>query len=201
MTTPALAPTQKAPESHTEYYRRILHDLIDMGADLARQIHAQGTADTPSTTTPPQDPTIPFDRIARTIRRTVLLAQQLDHPRPTRLGRDATRVAARRRIIRAVQDAIQRPFEDPAQARSRESELRERLDAPELNEDLDHDLATRPIADIITEICNDLGLGAMPGTRPYQRRTPKDVETLRTLAASPSRTRPRPLDRWPPEPP
>ena len=52
--------------------------------------------------------------IARTVRRTILLAQQLDAPPRSRLNRDAIRTAARRKIIRAVDDAIQRPFEDPA---------------------------------------------------------------------------------------
>jgi len=51
------------------------------------------------------------------------------------------------------------------------------------------DIASRPTADIITEICRDLGLAALPGTRPFKRRTPDDIRQLcaRAAAASPAR--------------
>jgi len=57
------------------------------------------------------------------------------------------------------------------------------MDAP----DLDRDIANRPIDDIIKDILRDLGLAALPGTRPWKRRTPADIEQLNARAAAPSR--------------
>ena len=202
MSSHSLSQTPENPQDHNDYYRRVLHDLIDMGADLAQQVHSHANTQ-PKASQAAADATIAFDRIARTVRRTILLAQQLDARPRSRLDRDLIRTAARRKIIRAVEDAIQRPSEDPAQLKTRETEFRERLDAPELNEDLVDDIAARPITEIIAEICHDLGLGRMPGVRAHKPRKPQDVTTLRTLAAaSPPTTcpSPKPPARWQREP-
>ena len=111
-----------------------------------------------------------------------MLAQRLDKPDPAR-----HRTAARKRIIRAVEDLIQRADDDgiesdPDSADALHAELHERLDAP----DLDADIATRPVPDIIADITRDLGLGLLPGTRPFQRRTPADVALLCARAAAPT---------------
>ncbi len=62
------------------------------------------------------------------------------------------------------------------------AELRDRMDAP----DLEDDITTRTVANIITEICRDLGLDALPGTHPWTRRTPDDIRQLCARAAAPS---------------
>ena len=80
-----------------------------------------------------------------------------------------------------MEDVIHRRATSP-RAESLHAELNERLDAP----DLDDDLETRPVADIIAEICRDLGLDDMPGAHPRKRRTPADVATLHARAAAPS---------------
>ena len=155
------------------YYRRVLHELIDMGVDLARMIHGQAKADAGGDA----GLAVAFDRIARTVRRTIGLARRLDEPVA---GRDAARrrVAARRQIIRAVEDAIQ--DREPERREALEAELLERLDRPDLDDDIDH----RPVDVIIAEICRDLGLTAVPGTRYWKRRTPGDVAALHARAAA-----------------
>ena len=65
-----------------------------------------------------------------------------------------TERTARKRILREVEDAIQRTEKSPNQD-SLNAEFLDRLDAP----DLIDDIATRPIPEIIADICRDLGLG------------------------------------------
>ena len=105
-----------------------------------------------------------------------------------------------------MEDAIDRAAHlnrRPIDADALRAELHERLDAPELADALDDDIAARPVTEIITEICRDLGLGLddMPGTCPARRRTPADIATLdaRAAHASPSTTL-RPVRKPPPRP-
>ncbi len=217
------APSQAAPSPHAtdaQAYIQILQDLITMGADLARLVHHQATAhaQAPQPATQPPAPipspeplislTTAFDRIARAIRRSITLAHALAHPIQPAPNPAQPRAAARRRILREVEDTIHRAANDaapPDAGRTTDltAELYDRLDTP----DLDDDLAARPIPDIITEICRDLGLAARPGPNPWKRRTPADIQHLCARAAAPqpaaapapSCTTPqRPLD---PEPP
>ena len=156
-------------EQDAQYYRGVLHGLIDIGADLARQIHQQGE--------PVAEIAIAFDRIARSVRRCVVLAQKIAEP----VGDGGQRRAAsRRQIIRAVEDEIQRHADEDA-AESLHAEFCERLDGPELDDELDDD---RPVAAIIADICRDLGLAAAPGTHPWKRRSPADVAVLCARARS-----------------
>ena len=64
------------------------------------------------------------------------------------------------------------------------NELLERLDAP----DLEDDIAGRPVAAVIADICRDLGLASIPNARVWKRRTPGDVEALCARAAAPPGT-------------
>ena len=205
-------------DADTQGYRQVLHDLIAMGADLARFLHGHAAAQAapqavahpthpaPATqqTTNAQQPTDPhpappsdalisltlaFDRTARAVRRSILLARSLADPVQPAKDPAQRRTAARRRIIREVEDAIQRTASAANDGRdgpeTLQAELRDRLDAP----DLDDDISTRPTADIISEICRDLGLAAPPGgAHPWKRRTPQDIAQLCAAAAAPSRT-------------
>ena len=196
---PTNAPAQQADDP--QYYRAVLHELIDMGTDLARSIHHQATqqpARKPPTPGSPAndsnpapnltpnltpDPTVAFDRIARCVRRSIALARTLTEPprpapHPAQHQPGQHRTAARKRIIRAVEDVIHRRATGP-RAESLHAELQERLDAP----DLEDDLSSRPAAEIIAEICKDLGLADMPGAHPCKRRTPADIANLYARAA------------------
>jgi hypothetical protein len=147
------------------YYRQVLHGLIDAGADLAKAIQQRACAsDEPIG----PDVAVAFDRVARAVRRCVWLAQHLaEAPAMPK------RQMARRHIIRVVEDRIQSDTTaDEAEALNRE--LRERLDAPDLDDEIDH----RPVDEIIAEICRDLGLGTIPGMRLWKRRKPADVRAL-----------------------
>ena len=198
-------------DADAQGYRQVLHDLIAMGTDLARFLHAQAAAHaaqqavahptqqatntqqpTQAQPAPASDAlitvTLAFDRTARAVRRGILLARSLAIPVPPTRDPAQHRAAARRRIIREVEDTIQRTANDGRDGpETLQAELRDRLDAP----DLDDDIGTRPTPDIITEICRDLGLAAPPGgARPWKRRTPQDIAQLCAIAAAaPSGTR------------
>ncbi len=188
-------PTRPADQAAEDalYYRGVLHELIDLGADLARLVHGQakaqveaeagaaGAGDGAGMGTAP-DLAAAFDRLARAVRRSISLARTLSDPvrPPAAHDDDARRTAARKRIIREVEDTIQRKV-GAGDAEALHEELLDRLDAP----DLDDDIRDRPVADIIAEICRDLGLAAMPGTRPWKRRGPAELATLRARAAAP----------------
>ena len=220
---PANDATQR--DEDAQYYCDILHELVEMATDIARAVHRQATtqpaaAPGPETHSqsatqpaPAPDPTIAFDRITRTIRRTIALARKLAEPAPLNpaQGTRECRLAARKRIIREVEDTIQRRTEGP-EADALHAELSERLDAPDLDDDIDG----QPIADIIAAICRDLGIAHHPGTHPWKRRTPRDVRDLCARAAGPSvahsrtaqpriaqsgTSHPRPLSIPPPRPP
>ena len=184
---PQPEPDANQAAENTQYYLRVLHELIDMGTDIARQIHQQSkspaTASEPGTDEKPApDVTVAFDRITRTIRRTIVLAHKLSEPAKPPADRDPAqhRSAARRRIIRGVEDMIQQEF-DGTEADALRSELVERLDSP----DLDDDIENRPIADIIKDICHDFGLDTWRGNHPWERRTPEDIKILCARAEMP----------------
>ncbi len=172
------SPADQAAEDAL-YYRRVLHELIDMGADLARTVHGQAMADDAGMA---PELAVDFDRIARSVRRSIALARSLSEPVSPRAAHDdaARRTAARKRIIREVEDAIQREA-GGADAEALGAELYERLDAPEQ----DDEIGDRPVAEVITEICRDLGLLTLLGNHPWKRRTPAEVATLWARAAKP----------------
>jgi hypothetical protein len=171
----------------TPYYRKLLHELLDIGANVARAVDAQAKAQIAAAEQPgdapaaPHDLTIPFDRIARAMRRTINLARRLGDPLPAPATTPVQhRIVARRRILREVEDAIQRKAAN-AEAESLHAELLDRMDGPELEDEIDH----RPVTEIIADICRDLGLERLPGAHPWKRRTPADIVELCARAAMP----------------
>jgi hypothetical protein len=193
---PAAPEQEAAPDRQAQdadYYRRILHELIDIGTDLARLVHRQAKTQAEATTPdsalspePAADVTIAFDRLSRGIRRSISLARRLDEPAPAPAPPPSglaseTRIAARKRILREVEDIIQRKA-GQTEAGSLEAELLDRLDSP----DLEDDIAQRPVADIIADICRDLGIAGITGTQAWKRRTPEDIKILCARAAQPA---------------
>ena len=162
----------------------MVQELLQLGMDHARSVHAH----IPPNPADPANPdpaaakqavtlAITHDRIARGIRRGIALIRRLHEPLPPL---PAERLAAaRRRIIREVEDVIQRRPSQPGEQDDLQAELAERLDSPDLDDDIDH----RPIPDIIADICRDLGIAGGPGTHPWKRRTPADIADLCARAA------------------
>ena len=211
--TPQAASGPQPTDTHaadTEFYRQALHDLIDVGTRLARHLPAQADAQAaqqastpalqPTDVQPAPAPVPPasdtlvkivasFDPLARAVRRCIAQAQNLDAPKQQQAARPSTqnRTTTRKRILRAVEDAIQRPPDNPEcdDPEVLLTDLRERMDAP----DLEDDIANRPAEDIIKEILRDLGLAALPGSRPWKRRTQADIAELNASAAAPSSLR------------
>ena len=211
-------PAPASPAAGTHAHHAALDSLVSMGTAVARVLHDQITAQAAQPVPPDAAATQPapapmpgiakadtliklaaaFDDTARTVRRCILLAEHLNQPRRparTTAAPDNTetspeaRTAARKRILRAAEDTIQRRDYDGSASpecdlpETQRRELLDRLDAP----DLDTEIATRPVEDIIKDILRDLGLAALPGTRPWQRRTPADIAELLARAAAPCR--------------
>jgi hypothetical protein len=177
-------PTEPQPDLQTQdalYYRQILHALIDQAADMAQMVHqqAKAAAETAEPGATPTDCAAAFNGLARTIRRNIALARHIAEPAPV-AGPARHHTAARQRIIRAVEDSIQRHATGDA-AETLHAEFLERLDGPDLDDALDD----RPVAEIIAEICHDLGLDSLPGAHPWKRRTPADIALLCARAARP----------------
>ncbi len=210
--TKQIVPSDPGPHAaETQVHRQTLHDLIEKGADLARQLHAQAIATAAQqakakplrlvTEAPPAPPPGPdalikiaadFDRVASAVRRSIMLAQSLDQPVQPAHGPAQHRPAASKRIVRAVEEAIQGPADNPDcdDPETLHAELLDRMDAP----DLDDEIADRPVPDIIKDIRRDLGLAALPGTRPRKRRTAADIAGLHARAAAPSSAYPSSSD-------
>ena len=192
-----MQPTQPSNPEDTALYRETLHKLIAMGVEIAETIHAQITPQAEPASN--QQASIAFDRIARAVRRTIALAQSLNNPKIP----PQSRTAARRKIIRRVEDRIHRLAKGP-RAESLREELFDRIDTNEF----DNEIATRDIEELIQEICNDLGLEGIPGASAWRRRTPEDIKILNEKAEAPPRIpTPRsagsipPLDPSPKPPP
>ena len=175
-TTAEPNPPLQAGETPRDY-RDIVDELIHLGTDIARMLHVQAQAAQakPDATATLPELAIAFDRVARAVRRTILLARHIDqHDQVT-----ANRTAARRQIIRDVENVLHAKAH-PAEAPTLHAELLERLEQP----DLEHDIATRPIAEIVRDICRDLGLRDIPGSTTWKRRTPRDHAQIHARAAS-----------------
>ena len=165
----------------------LLSELMDKAADVARVVHRQamestcrsplGSADGIKAAA---DSASAFDCIARAVRRTIAMARVVAEPLKVRAPGLATeqRVAARKRIIRAVDDSID-DVEGPEQEVLR-SEFRERLDAPELDEEI----GNRPVGEIIADILRDLGR-AGDARNPAMRRVPSEARAIGLVAAVP----------------
>ena len=185
------APEPTKPD--TAHYQRVLAAMVDLAAAVAQKLAARIDDATPAEAT---DLAGAFERVARVVRRTILLSVHLDKAAEKAA---ATRTTARARIIREVSDAIDRQKLPADKAETLRVELVERLDAPDLAPALDHEILARPLPDIILEFKRDMGLAHIPGTPPWPRRTPDDLADLLARAQRP--TQPWPPNPWPTPPP
>ena len=188
--SPALSdPADRARQrdEDAQYYRGVLHKLIAMGTDLAEAVHRQATpkpsAEQAADPTPPAAPPAPapsprqaitFDRLARTIRRTIALARKLSEPdrtppgpkpHPTDHCADCCPNARQRRTDRAETDALH-------------TEPCERPEAPDFDadEDLGDDFDEQSLADLIASLRDDTGLATLTDAQLRQRRTTQSTQ-------------------------
>ena len=168
----AAAPSAPQSPSH---HQDVLDDFVDFGHRLVKLTVEHAEAGT----MPVAKAAAAYDRVTSNARRCILLIRKLAEPLKA-----TGRVAARKQILRTVEDAIQR--DEDVDAETLHEELLDRLDTLDREDEID----TRPVEDIITDILRDFGLAAMPGTHPWKRRTPHDVATLNAQAhhrAAPTR--------------
>ena len=170
MTTAPLTPAPAA--DRTSQIQDALTRAVNLGDRLLKLAVDQAEAGTLSVTAATKD----YERVTRAQRRCGWVVHRLDAPAKT-----VDRVAARKQIIRTVEDNIQRHDDEDTDAERLHEELMDRMDT----DDLEEEIGNRPVADIITDIVRDLGLAAVPGNHPWKRRTPKDVATLCARAAQP----------------
>jgi hypothetical protein len=193
----SLAPEKACPQDSTNqvadienHYRNVIREMVDLGANLIRMVHQeaqQADAARLAAAKPSYDPsTFPaaksasdlagaYDLIFRAMRRAILLDGKLaELPKPPSAQQ---RIAARKRIIRDVEDVIQRKAPDD-QAEILRAELVERMDSA----DLDDEIAHRTIPEIVTDICRDFGIAGLYGGHPWRRRMPHDIAILRARA-------------------
>jgi hypothetical protein len=155
-----------------QHHQEVLEDLLAVGMRFIHRADVQ--AERAPETLP--EMAVVYDRVARSVRRTIALQHHLERAN----NQPERRAAARRRIIRAVEDAIDHRARSGAEAETLVAELHEHLDRPEL----EHEIDDRPVEDIIADICHDLGLGNIDGLYAYKRRTPADLAQLAALAAA-----------------
>ena len=162
--TPPTNAQRRADE--TEFYRRILHDIIQMGADILRVLHWQATQPDLNPTAAAPDPSVAFDRVARAVRRTVALARKLDEPiAPPRAASTA----------RTPPNAVERRTdEEPGEAGA--AAERERLADPADVADPVDDPMQRPMAEIVDEISRDIGAVDEAGIPTWRRHLVTDPE-------------------------
>ena len=188
-------PPDTSPEDAVDdaaFYRRVLHELIVHGSDVARVLRGAVVGElAPADAGEPVAEALAgealvrtadaFERVSRGVRRAVALARRLDEPVA---GGRSQRVAARREIIRAVEDRIKWAASfGPLDTEGLEAEFAERMDMA----DLEDDIRDRPVADIVADICNDLGLSDLGGRCGEKRRRPSDIAALCARAERPLR--------------
>ena len=187
--SPSAEPTAMpgSSDSDAAQHCAALRELIDMGMALARAVQARALAQIEAPgeagAAAAADGAAAFDRVARCVRRSILLARAVTEPAGPRAADEdaAKRRVTRKEIFRRVDDAIMREAPDE-QAESLRAELLERLDAP----DLDDEIRCRPIDSVIRNICADLHLVEEYEKRIWRRRTPADLSAIAAVAASPS---------------
>lgn len=158
-------------------YAALLQRALAVGATLTERL-----LDLPEDSA--RNPAADYHLINRAMRQAILVLDKV-----TRQPEDehaAPRIAARKQIIREVEDAIQYRAAGP-QADQLRAELLERLD----DAALDADLAARPVPDIIADICRDFRVVSPMDTARFARRTPDDLADLCALAARLPGQRPR----------
>ncbi len=212
--TPALlepADLARQRDEDAQYDRQVLHKLIAMGTDLAEAVHRQALAepaaapqnqpeDQPAAPKPTPNQATTFDRLARTVRRTIALARKLSEPAREAPGpklRLSECPNARRPDCAETDAPDAEPWAEPC-------ERPEAADC-DADEDLDDDLDEQSFADLIASLRHDTGLAHLTDAELRQHRTPPSApESARRehprsgCKAAGTRTTPPPIPAPPP---
>ncbi len=173
------------------YFGRVLRRFVEAGDQFVELLQQEATMiataqaelaareldpqTVPSSPASKSDLVDAYERITRSARKSIMLYQKLFEPPKKPVARH--RIAARKKIIRDVEDAIHRNA-PPGEAERLHAELLERLDRPEL----EYEIAERPIADIVMDINRDLGITGLYDGHPWKRRIPHDIAILNARA-------------------
>jgi hypothetical protein len=203
-------------ESRAERHLRLLQELVEIGMDIARAVRAEALAVADGDAAAPapsrfgrSDPGLVFSRIARAVRQTIALEEQIA------AGRDKAReehARSRRNVEQLIfeqrqediREFVARAVEADAAERKLPDEAVERLldDLDERLEDGAYDdaLADGPIAELVERICRDLGI--VPDWRIWddqdwaieylREHTPTDIGAERWLSEYPPPDGPAP---------
>ncbi len=160
---------QAALEAH---YHRVLNDMLDRASDMARLVHEQALAAS-AAGKPVDRAATAFDRIARCIRRIIMLSRVLDQPLAQR----------------AAGKPPARPAEEAERPETPESvERLERLDRP----DWTRGITDVPVPVAISGLCRDLGLAAAELAEPWAQQAQDSLAALAARIAAPTIGAPQP---------
>ena len=217
--TPTPAPSLSAPDSaretdeeRTDRHLAVLKELTEIGMRVARAVEAQATGEAA-----PDAPVIvstdlglTLSRIARAVRQTVALEARLAEDRRAGQAQRAAKLAQETKVrswLRKakVQDIVERAIEAQESGDRAEdllSDLAERLADPD-DEAL---FADRPLPELVTRICRDLGVTPPTGLWDdadwgIAPATPPDMPGASSTSASEIRVSPEGCDASDPDPP
>jgi hypothetical protein len=136
---------------------QVLGELAEIGLELARAVEAEAKG-------PDADvdgAVLAYSRVARAVRQSVMLQSRLirellAEERGEAAGAEAAhrrKAEVKARMSRILRRAIEAERDDPERIERLKAEAAERLE-----EELFGDLLQRPVAEIIADICGDLGL-------------------------------------------
>jgi hypothetical protein len=136
---------------------RLLGDLAEIGLELARAVEAEARGPEADV----QAAVLAYSRIARAVRQTVMLQSRLIRELQAEERGEAAQAATLRARRAEVKQRLSRIFRRAIEAEHDQPERIERLRAEaaeRLEDELVRDLLDRPVAEIIADICRDLGL-------------------------------------------
>jgi len=178
-------PDEMAPS--TQRRLRVLDEVMDISANLMRMIQQQAQqrfeasqqacADTTKLPWPliTEDPAGAIEKLAKSIRHTVALAEQLEHP-PKAPTASEPRTNREKFDVSKMSDAeLASRLESFERKEARERERAENHDAYEQNPD-------RSITDRVADICRALNLPQFPKGHPWREQFLLDLTALRAFA-------------------
>ena len=162
-------------EERTQRYLQALDELVDMGMDLARAVHAQGTQALVAEPAAPASDlgkhTAAFGHLTRTVRRTMALAHKLSEPdRAPAQAKQADQAERRSDHGAPRRVHLTKPLSKMTDAELEALEPDERLDDREDPDgEKNPDDEGESDDDLIVYTCRELGVTDLPDSHPWSR--------------------------------